>query len=414
MERVSIIRDIERYFPGSCQKAAVEEPLFVMKGVIQGKMSIEKGKISKNQAIFLIANSILASMVLISPALLTREAGQDAWLTVLIAGFFGFFFGMFVFSLGLRFPGKNLVEYSIDLLGPWAGRAVAIAFGLYFLYLDSYIVRSFGDLLVTEAMPETPLVVFTVLIVSLAAYGVYLGLEVFSRVNEIIFPLSVVVAMVFIGLGIPEMDFYQLKPFFEHPFSDVLRGAVILFAFYAEGAFFLMILPNLNRPGQGRQVVLLVSLLLALIMSVDVVALIALFGHEETSRLLFPSFEFAKSVHVGVFFDRLESLVVGVWVATIALKVMAFYYISVLTFAEVFSLKDYRPLVLPFAFLLSSMSVLGWGNSNQIRIFLQHYFPLLTITVLGGIILLLYLVALFRRKADGKGSENDEGTVSQD
>ncbi|AFV11108.1 spore germination protein KB [Thermacetogenium phaeum DSM 12270] len=378
-------------------------------------MGIEKGRISWSQVIFLTANTILASMVLITPAFLTGTAGQDAWLAVLVAGFFGIVFGLVVFSLGRRFSHKNLVEYSIDLVGPWAGRLLGIVFGLFFLYLNSYIVRSFGDMLVTEAMPETPLVVFTILMVGLAAYGVYLGLEVFSRVNEIIFPLSVLIAVVFIGLGIPDMDFYQLKPLFERSFFDVLRGAMILFGFFAEGAFLLMIFPNLQTSGQDRKIVLAVSLILTITMLVDVVGLIALFGYEETSRFLFPSFELAKSVHLGIFIDRLESLVVGVWVATISLKVMVFYYISVLTFAEVFGLKDYRPLVLPFAFLLTGISVLGWSNSNQVRIFLQYYFPLLSINVLGGITLLLYIVSFWRRgKSEKGGGKNEEGAFPQD
>ncbi|MEG3068789.1 MAG: GerAB/ArcD/ProY family transporter [Syntrophaceticus schinkii] len=95
-------------------------------------MSIEQGKISKRQAIFLLANSILASMVLITPALMAKAAGQDAWIAVLIAGVFGLLFGMLVISVGLRHPEKNMVEYGIDLLGPWLGRAVAIIFALFF------------------------------------------------------------------------------------------------------------------------------------------------------------------------------------------------------------------------------------------------------------------------------------------
>jgi spore germination protein KB len=70
-------------------------------------MSIEQGKISKRQAIFLLANSILASMVLITPALMAKEAGQDAWIAVLIAGVFGLLFGMLVISVGLRHPEKT-------------------------------------------------------------------------------------------------------------------------------------------------------------------------------------------------------------------------------------------------------------------------------------------------------------------
>ena len=114
-------------------------------------------------------------MVLITPALLTKEAGQDAWLSVLIAGLLGYLIGLFVVSLGLRFPEKNLVEYSIDLLGPWFGRAVCIIFALFFLHINAYLVRAFSVLLITETIPDTPFSVLNILLVILVAYGVYLG-----------------------------------------------------------------------------------------------------------------------------------------------------------------------------------------------------------------------------------------------
>ena len=53
-------------------------------------MGIEQGRISKWQAVFLVANSILASMILVAPSLLVQVAGEDAWITVLIAGVYCF------------------------------------------------------------------------------------------------------------------------------------------------------------------------------------------------------------------------------------------------------------------------------------------------------------------------------------
>lgn len=374
-------------------------------------MSIEQGKISKRQAIFLLCNSILASMVLIAPALMAKEAGQDTWVAVLIAGIFGFLFGMLVVSLGLRYPEKNLVEYGIDLLGPWLGRAVAIFFAFFYLHLNAYVVRSFGSLLVTETMPETPLIVFNILIVLMAAYGAYLGLEVFSRVNEIVFPLSILVGAAIMAMGLHEMNFMLFKPFLVYPLPNILRASLILFAFFAEGAFLLLIIPSFRQPQETRQVVAPVSLFITLAMLLDVGALIALFGYQETARMIFPTYEFAKVVHLGGFLERIESLLVGVWVGTVGLKVTSFYYASVLTFAQTFNLKDYRPLVLPYAFILVVLSIVGWADTNQVTSYLTYYFPIYAITVLGGTTLLLYLVGIFRSKGSTKGGKKNEGNA---
>ncbi|MFW0968002.1 MAG: GerAB/ArcD/ProY family transporter [Thermacetogeniaceae bacterium] len=365
-------------------------------------MGIEKGKISVWQAVLLVSNSILASMVLITPALLTKEAGQDAWLSVLIAGVVGFIIGVFVVSLGLRFPNKNLVEYSIELLGPWFGRGVCIIFALFFLHLSAYLVRAFSVLLMTETMPETPFFVLNMLMVILVAYGVYLGLEVFSRVNEIIFPLFMLAIVIIFAMAAPEMDFEQLKPYLTHSFPGILRGSLILTSFYAEGAFVLMLIPSLRNPKDARKIVLPVSIILLFVIFTDVVGLISLFGAQETARMLFPTFELAKTVSLGAFVERIESLVVGLWVSSVSLKIMAFYYVSVLIIAEVFNLTDYRPLVLPYAFVLLVLSLIGWEDTNHVRFYLSRYFPLFAVTVMTGTTLLLYIASSFRRK-DKKG-----------
>lgn len=366
-------------------------------------MGIEQGKISRWQAFLLISNSILASMILVAPALLCAEAGQDAWLSVLISGVVGLLIGVLIVSLGLRFPKKNLVEYSIELLGPWFGRLVCIVFALFFLHLNAYLVCSFSVMLITETMPDTPLIVLNALLVILVAYGVYLGLEVFSRVNEIIFPLFIIVFIIIFALAAPGMDFEQVKPYLTYPFPRILWGSFILTAFYAEGAILLMLIPSLRPPEDAKKISLPVSVLLLVIMLMDVVGLIALFGAPETSRMVFPTFELAKTVSLGRFLERIESLVVGIWVGSVSLKIMSFYYVSVLIFAEVGNLKDYRPLVMPYGIILVVLSLIGWCDTNQVRLFLSHYYPLLTIAVVIGIMILLYVAVAVKTKGKKGG-----------
>ncbi len=370
-------------------------------------MGIEQGKISRRQAVFLVTNTILATMVLYVPSLLAQETGQDAWVTVVLAGAGGVLYGAIVVFLGARYPDKNLVEYSMELLGPWAGRAVGMIFGLFFLYLNGAVIREFSELLVSLVMPETPLVVFDTLIVSLAAYGVYLGLEVFARVNEILFPTALFISMGFIALAIPEMEFYHFKPALVHSLPALLRGSALLFSFYLEGTALLMFYPALRRPEEGRAISYQVGFLLAIALLADILGVIALFGPEETARLIFPTFELAKTVHLGGFVERIESLIIGIWITMGGLKVMVFYYVSVLAFAESWGLRDYRLLVLPMGIILASLAVLEFADTNQIRSFFR-YMPAFTVTVLGGITAFLYLITLIRAKRTGGKTDKDD------
>ncbi|MGB9793332.1 MAG: GerAB/ArcD/ProY family transporter, partial [Thermacetogeniaceae bacterium] len=370
-------------------------------------MGIERGKISQRQTVLLVANTILASMVLYIPALLAEIAGQDAWISVLLAGVAGVVFGLLVVLLGMRHPNKDLVEYSIDLLGPWAGRTVGILFGLFFLYLNGAVVRQFSELLVNLVMPETPLIVFIGVIVALAAYGVYLGLEVFARVNELLFPLAFFIVMVFLMASVPEMRLSNLKPAFVHPCSALLRSSAILFSFYTEGSALLMFYPSLRRPEKGKGISYQVGIFLLILMMADVLGVIALFGPEETARMAFPTFELAKMVRLGGFIERIESLFIGVWVAMGGLKVMVLYYVSALAFAESWGLRDYRPIVLPLGMILASLAVLEFADLTQIHLLfrLLHVF---IIAVPVAITLLLWLFTIIRGRERKSGGEQKE------
>lgn len=367
-------------------------------------MGIERGKISQRQTVFLVANSILASMVLFIPALLAEIAGQDAWISVLLAGAAGVVFGLLVVRLGMNHPDKNLVEYSIELLGSWAGRALGILFGLFFLYLNGAVVRQFGELLVSLVMPETPLIVFIGIIVVLAAYGVYLGLEVFARVNEILFPLAFFVVMVFLMASVPEMSLDNLRPAFVHSFPELLHSSAILFSFYVEGSALLMFYPALRRPEKGIGISYQVGLFLLLLMLADVLGVIAMFGPGETARMSFPTFELAKTMRLGGFIERIESLFIGVWVAMGGLKVMVFYYVSALAFAESWGLRDYRPLVLPLGMIIVSLAVLEFADLSDIHL-LFRFLHLFVIAVPMAITLLLWIFTIIRKREGNSGGE---------
>jgi spore germination protein KB len=361
-------------------------------------MSIEKGMISSRQTIFLITNVIFATEIQFIPALLTRYAGQDAWVAVLLAAVLGLLLGALVIHLGLRFPRQNVVEYGTELLGKWGGRVLGMILGLFFLYVAGIILRELGDHLVTAIMPETPLVVLNALFAIAIAYGVYLGLEVFARVSEILFPTFLIMGLVGALFLIPQLNFELLKPAFVHPPMALLRSSMNIHSFYGEGIAILFLIPCMRHSEQAPRINLKVTALLTIPLILLVVMEIAMFGAPETSRMISPTLELAKMISIGGFLERIESFLLALWITLVALKVMLLYYVALLSFAQVFNLCDYRPLVLPGAIILVSLSMLVFTDVTQTREFLSTSWNIFAITLETGIPIVLYILALVRKK----------------
>jgi spore germination protein KB len=261
-------------------------------------------------------------------------------------------------------------------------------------------------------MPQTPLVVFIALYVFAMAYGVYLGLEVFARVSEILYPVFLVTLLFGTVFLIPNLNWDLLKPVLAHSPLDLLRGSLTLLAFYGEGLAILFLIPCMRHPEQAPGLNLKITSLLNIPLLVMVVMEVATFGAVETSRILFPSFELVKMISVAGFFERVESFLLAFWVTTVCLKVALLFYTAMISFALSLNLQDHRPLVWPGAVSLAALAVLVFSDVTQARGFLAASWPLFGLSVEGGVPILLYSLALLRKKGvPWRGRQKNEETT---
>lgn len=186
---------------------------------------LEDGRISNRQAVFLIVNTILATSIIFLPGMIFKEARQDAWMSVVLVTVFGVVAGLIIASLGARFPGRTIIQYSGDIVGKPLGKVIGLIYSLFFIYINAFIVREFADMFNINFMPETPVSLFSMGIVFAAAYAVRSGLEVLARVSEIVLPLVLVMLLLIVGLVCPEIDAKLFFPILEKGFMPVLKGA---------------------------------------------------------------------------------------------------------------------------------------------------------------------------------------------
>lgn len=363
---------------------------------------LEEGKISSDQLLLLLVTTVLPTAVLFLPAVSVKAAGRDAWLSILVVtSVFGLAVIFVATALGMRFPGKTIMEYSEDIIGRWPGKILGFAYIFFFIYTNAIVIREFGDFLVAAFMPETPLSVFIMALLFIAASSVRNGLEVIARMNQFVVPLMMFMLVIIFTLVFGEADFKKLLPVMAEGIKPMLHGALTPMAWRGEVVLITMFMPYLNIYKKARMAGNKAVLLLTAILTVDIVMSLAVFGVASEFHT-FPTYFLAFYIGVAGFVERIEAFILALWVAGVTVKVAIWYYAAVLATAQWLHLKDYRPVVLPVGVILAAWSVTIYDNTRELVDFIVKTFPFYAYTFELFIPAALLLIALMRKKGQVK------------
>lgn len=356
-------------------------------------MRLEKGRISESQLAYMMVGFILGSSVLLPPGGL---AGHDSWIAILIGLAEGLVFALIYSALASRFPGKTLVEISNAVYGRYLGKLVSVVFIWFLFHLGSLVVGNFTDFLAALIMPETPELVFAILIVLVCASAVRNGVEVLARCGQVLVPIVLLILAFLVLLQLPDFDPTNLQPILEAPASRLLWAAHGAAAFpIAETVTFLMVIPFMNEDKHVVKPVAAALTVGGLLLAAISARNAAVLG--VTAEIsLYPSFEAIRLINIAHFLTRLEVLVAVNLMAMGFLKISVTLYGTVLGLAQLMGLRSYLPLVFPVSILMIIVSLLNFSSVAENIEFIEVGYPVYAMPFELGIPLLTLLLAVVR------------------
>lgn len=358
---------------------------------------LEGGKIDGRQAVYLCITFVIATALLSLPGIVAAHAKQDAWISSLLATMIGLAVAGIVVKLGSLFPQQTLVEFTEEILGTWLGKLLGLTYLLFFLYIAAFMLRETSSFLNEIFLPKTPLIAIAIIIALLGAYTIKHGLEVLARVNQIFLPVIVASVIFIFLLLIPEMDPKRLAPVLEAGPQDIARGSLVPAAWIGEIFALTMVVPFLLKKRELGEIVLKSVLAVGTVFLLIIIGCIATFD-SIIEFMIYPVLNASRIINVSEFIDRLEPIIMVIWVTGGFVKVTFFYYIIVLGSAQWLRLKSYRPLTLPLGVILVSLSILVGDNILEILHFLSGPFPFFALSFELLIPLLLLAIALVRKR----------------
>ncbi|OLO39055.1 hypothetical protein BTR23_08295 [Alkalihalophilus pseudofirmus] len=192
------------------------------------------------------------------------------------------------------------------------------------------VQRDFGELILTTILPLTPLEVIPLVMSLLIAYGLYLGIEVFARMTEVIGPVVILALFslgVFLFIG-EDLHITFLLPVLDEGFGPIVNAIfpTLLTFPYGELIVCTVLMSQTNHFKYVGKVGATAVVLSGLLITYSNMVQIATLGVDIKNRSNFPLLVAARKREVFDFFERVDILVVFILMFGIIVKVGIFLY----------------------------------------------------------------------------------------
>jgi spore germination protein (amino acid permease) len=326
-----------------------------------------------------------------------------------IPGFLaGIPFGLMVISLSQRYPKKNLIEISELVLGKWLGKGLGILVILVCGYFGGLLFGQVTDMFSRSILPEIPNWVFLGSVIFLSYLMVCVGIEVFARFSEVIFPIIFLGLIATIALAIPRFERGELLPLLENGIKPILSGTMQVIPWPFEFVLFLggliAFLP------QGKQEMKLIRsqiwrifIGIGFLNMLVTLAEIWVFGPIETARMTYGILTLGKMIEVSRTISGIESIFAMIWFGALIIKISSFQFIVFWGIQSLFKIKPWAVQIMAALIFLIVPVIFKRGSDLFVEIGLADRFLILPFTV--GWVTLIWGVSSWkqREKASPKG-----------
>ncbi|GAB7388765.1 endospore germination permease [Bacillaceae bacterium] len=345
--------------------------------------------------------TILATAILIVPAITGKHAERDMWLSPVWASCMGFFTVYLAYRLHRLYPQLTLIQYCEKILGRIAGKLLGFLYLFFFLHVNGIILREYGEFVVGNFLTRTPMIVVIVSMVLVCVTAVRGGVEVIGRAAEVFGPVVTVFIVLMFLLLIPDLKLENMLPIMEKGIGPSLMGAIVPMSWFSEFFLVSFLFPFLADQEKGLRwgMIAVFGVMLTLVLS----NLAALFLLDELSgRLTYPVMTAARYISIAEFMEHLESIVMAMWVAGTFVKISVFFYVLSLGTAQWLGLSDYRPLVLPLGFLLVLFAIWSSPTFSSLSHFIGTSGPFYLALLQTFVPTCLLLIAILRSGRKGR------------
>lgn len=280
-------------------------------------MFAENHKISGRQAFRLLTFDLLGIGTLLLPTVLAETAGRDGIFCVALGVAAALLFLWLLGPLvrGMNEPFPRCLE---RILGKFCGRVCLAGYALYFVLLAGYVAYLFADVVLKSLLREESFLLVLIIVLLLAAYGVWGGIEGRARAYEILFWFLAAPLLIMFFCAADEVQTDYWAPVFMQGINRTALGAYCVFMCLALVSLVLFLSGYVEKQAALLRAGRLAVLFSGGIYAVLYLILLGIFGAAALGEMEFPAITMMSTVRTyGGFLKRTDAFMFGIWFFTL-------------------------------------------------------------------------------------------------
>lgn len=360
------------------------------------------------EATTILINLFCTKIFLNFPRMAAEEGGTAAWLFTIYITVLAFIGFIIVEKLYKPFEGKDL----LDVAELAAGNAGRVLTGLVIIFCLGWgavaYMRMFSENMKLISLTTSPLSYVELFFVACLIVGSYLGVEAISRLHAFAVPV-IATGFLSIMLGaVNYIDAGNLLPILGNGAKEIFLDGAMKVSDFSEILVLFLLVPFLKKHDVMKATGYWGLGLSAAFLLLSTLVYSMVFPYPSSLNITIPIFHVARLIKFGRFFQRVESVFLFAWAASSLLYITVNFYFILFTFQKTFQLDYYKPLIIPFAIIVMSLSFIP---SDFAEVVLYEVDVFRTWSWIPAFIMpiLLLVVARLRKKPakQGDGSHND-------
>jgi spore germination protein (amino acid permease) len=314
--------------------------------------------IGKWETIAILLNLICVKVVLNFPRNMAEVAGNAAWMLVVYISIITFVAFFIIQKLYSRFEGKDLIDIGEHIAGGFGRIVTGLVIIIILLFLVSIYIRIFAEDMKVVSLTTSPISYVTTFFVICMVIGAYLGIEAIARYHAIAIPIIIAGYLIIMAGVIPYVNLSNLLPIFGSGIKSIFIDGSVITSVYMELIFLFLLAPYVKTHKNFKSSGYTVLGLSTIVLTLTSLIYLAVIPMPDALERILPLFHLSRLINVGRFFQRIDSIFVLIWATTGLMYVTVCLYFIASIFQKTFRLKYYKPLILPFAALIFSLSLL--------------------------------------------------------
>lgn len=306
--------------------------------------------ISLRQLMVILFVGMFSPVMRTLPRTCAQLSGRAAWVAPLAALIPVCIFTFICFKLfSYENESMGLADMMIETFGALIGRALAMFFCGFQIYYAGYIIRNSAERIVSTVYPDSVVWIFAAALTLLCLIASMGRLENLARTAEIFFLLMIGMLFFVSIFSIQNIKIENLLPVSTLDTKPVLKSTGIVFAIMSVALYSLFLSGQVRDISKNIRKTVYWMGLSCVIACLLIVITIGAYGAMIVAKTQQPFFVVIRDLEVFDILERIEAVVMAVWVVTDFVLISMLLMIAAEILKTVFSAKARKYFTLPVA-----------------------------------------------------------------